>query len=60
MGAGIASMHYSPRLIGTIAGLLSSTTAVFWGWANWTGRLPLPVLSAEKQPRPEVHPDRAI
>jgi hypothetical protein len=42
MGAGIASTHYSPRTIGTIAGLLSSTTAIFWGWANWSGRLPLP------------------
>jgi hypothetical protein len=42
MGAGIASMHYSPRTIGTVAGLLSSTTAIFWGWANWTGRLPQP------------------
>lgn len=42
MGAGIASTHYSPRTIGTIAGLLSSTTAIFWGWANWTGRLPKP------------------
>jgi hypothetical protein len=42
MGAGIASTHYSPRTIGTVAGLLSSTTAIFWGWANWSGRLPLP------------------
>jgi hypothetical protein len=42
MGAGIASTHYSPRTIGTIAGLLSSSTAIFWGWANWSGRLPLP------------------
>jgi MFS family permease len=45
MGAGIASSHYSPRTIGTVAGLLSSTTAVFWGWANWTGRLPLPKMA---------------
>jgi MFS family permease len=60
MGAGIASMHYDPRVIGTIAGLLSSTTAVFWGWANWTGRLPLPVFAGTELPEPEVHPDRAI
>jgi hypothetical protein len=55
MGAGIASTHYSPRLIGTVAGLLSSTTAVFWGWANWTGRLPLPNVA--KELTAEVHPE---
>jgi MFS family permease len=60
MGAGIASMHYNPRVIGTVAGLLSSTTAIFWGWANWTGRLPLPALAAREQTEPEVRPDRAV
>src|SRR5579863_3903409 len=40
--AGIASVSYSPRLIGAIAGALSSTTAFFWAWANFTGRLPEP------------------
>jgi MFS family permease len=60
MGAGIASMHYDPRVIGVVAGLLSSTTAVFWGWANWTGRLPLPVFAGSAEPEEEVHPDRAI
>lgn len=29
MGAGIASTDYSPRTIGAVAGLLSSTTAIF-------------------------------
>ena len=42
MGAGIASTKYDPRLIGAVAGVLSSTTAIFWAWANWTGRLPEP------------------
>jgi hypothetical protein len=42
MFAGIASTNTDPRKIGVVAGLLSSTTAIFWGWANWTGRLPLP------------------
>ncbi|MGA2889564.1 MAG: hypothetical protein ABSE51_16065 [Terracidiphilus sp.] len=60
MGAGIASTHYDPRLIGTIAGLLSSTTAIFWGWANWTGRLPQPALAVAEQTEPEVHPDHAV
>jgi MFS family permease len=60
MGAGIASMHYSPRLIGTVAGLLSSTTAIFWGWANWTGRLPLPKAAGSPRPAEEVHLDHAV
>jgi len=58
MGAGIASTHYSPRTIGTVAGLLSSTTAIFWGWANWTGRLPKPAaLGVERAEEVEVHGD---
>jgi hypothetical protein len=60
MGAGIASTHYSPRLIGTVAGLLSSTTAIFWGWANWTGKLPLPDFAGSNRPAAKVHPDRAV
>jgi MFS family permease len=39
LGAGIAASRYSPRTIGAVAGLFSCTTAIFWGWANWTGRL---------------------
>lgn len=42
MFAGIASTNTDPRKIGVVAGLLSSSTAIFWGWANWTGRLPHP------------------
>jgi MFS family permease len=42
MAAGIASQYYDPRTIGAIAGVLSSTTAIFWGWAHWSGRLPEP------------------
>ena len=40
--AGVASERWDPRTIGAIAGALSSTTAIFWGWANVTGRLPEP------------------
>jgi MFS family permease len=40
--AGVASEHYSPRAIGFVSGIASSMTAVFWGWANWSGRLPEP------------------
>ncbi len=57
MGAGIASTHYGTRTIGTVAGLLSSTTAVFWGWANWTGRLPHPAMAGISAQEVEVHGD---
>jgi MFS family permease len=57
MGAGIASTHYSPRTIGTVAGLLSSSTAIFWGWAIWTGRLPQPPELGIDMREVEVHGD---
>jgi hypothetical protein len=60
MGAGIASTHYSPRTIGAVAGLLSSTTAIFWGWANWTGRLPLPEIAGIERESLEVHGDPVV
>ena len=47
MAAGIASQHVGIRLIGAASGLLSSSTAIFWGWANWTGRLPEPALTQD-------------
>ena len=40
--AGFASEYWSPRTLGAAAGVLSSFTAVYWAWANWTGRLPEP------------------
>jgi MFS family permease len=57
MGAGIASTKYSPRTIGTVAGLLSSSTAIFWGWANWSGRLPLPETCGVEMSEVEIHGD---
>jgi MFS family permease len=57
MGAGIASTHYSPRAIGAVAGLLSSSTAIFWGWANWSGRLPQPEFAGVERKTIEVHGD---
>ena len=62
MGAGIASMRYDPRIIGTAAGLLTSMTAIFWGWAIWTGRLPKPTfeLELEEAPEGEAHTDVRI
>ena len=56
-GAGVASQRYSPRVIGAVAGVLSSTTAIFWGWANWTGRLPEPAADGIDPDEVEVHGD---
>ena len=57
MGAGVASTHYSPRTIGAVAGLLSSSTAIFWGWANWSGKLPEPEFAGIGPRELEVHGD---
>jgi MFS family permease len=56
LGAGLASQHYSVRMIGAVSGLLSSSTAIFWGWANWTGKLPEPAVS-EDDAAVEIHGD---
>ena len=55
MGAGVASTQYSPRTIGAVAGLLSSSTAIFWGWANWSGKLPEPGFAGVGERELEVH-----
>jgi len=57
MLAGIASQRYDPRLIGAVAGALSSTTAIFWGWANWAGRLPEPACEGVEPQEVEIHGD---
>jgi MFS family permease len=51
--AGVASQYHGPRTIGLVAGILSSTTAIFWGWANWAGKLPEP-------PRLDVQPEEDV
>jgi len=53
--AGIASQYWDPRTIGAAAGVLSSTTAIFWGWANATGRLPEPLREGVEPEEVEVH-----
>ena len=55
MLAGIASQRWDPRTIGAIAGALSSTTAIFWGWAQFTGRLPEPAREGVNPEEIEVH-----
>jgi MFS family permease len=56
LAAGAASQYFAIRLIGAASGALSSSTAIFWGWANWTGKLPEPAVS-EDELAVEVHGD---
>ncbi len=58
--AGLASSHVSPRIIGAWAGVFSSSTAIFWAWANWTGKLPEPALSGVDPDDIEVHDDPTV
>ncbi len=44
--AGIATGVFPIRTIGVIAGALSTSTAVFWLWANLAGKMPEPKLEA--------------
>jgi hypothetical protein len=60
MAAGIASESCSPRAIGAVSGLFSSMTAFYWGWANWTGRLPEPSTAGVEPDEVEVHGDPVI
>jgi MFS family permease len=53
--AGVASQYYDPRLIGAVAGALSSSTALFWGWAHFSGRLPEPARAGVSPEDVEVH-----
>ena len=53
--AGASSQSVNPRVIGVVAGVLSSTTAIFWGWANLTGRLPEPERQGVEPEEVEVH-----
>lgn len=55
MGAGIASQSFTPRQIGAVSGVLSSLTAVFWGWAHWSGRLPEPEPLGVEPEEVEIH-----
>jgi len=59
-GAGVASESWSPRTIGVVSGLLSSSTAFFWFWANWTGRLPEPAREGVAPEEIEVHGDPVV
>jgi hypothetical protein len=58
--AGLASTNVNPRIIGAVSGVLSSTTAIFWAWANYTKRLPEPALSGVNPDEIEVHGDPTV
>lgn len=60
LGAGLASQRWSPRTIGAVSGVLSSSTAIFWLWANWTGRLPEPAVAGIAPEEVEVHGDPVV
>jgi MFS family permease len=58
--ASIATEYYDPRTIGVAAGVLSSLTAVYWTWADWTGRLPEPSGTDDGEQTPiELAQDRS-
>ena len=52
-----ASELWSPRASGVVSGILNSMTAVYWGWANWSGRLVEPALEGVEPDEVEVHGD---
>ena len=58
--AGLASDRVNPRVIGAVSGVLSSTTAIFWAWANLSKRLPEPTLSGVEPDEVEVHGDPTV
>ena len=58
--AGVASQYWDPRTIGTIAGVLSSTTAIYWGWADFTGRLPEPPGEGVERNEIEIHGEPTV
>ena len=58
--AGLASETVSPRVIGAWAGVLSSSTAIWWAWANWSGKLPEPALEGVDPDSVEVHAEPGV
>ena len=53
-----ASTSADPRTIGAWSGVLSSTTALAWGFLNWTGRLPEPTPKGLDPAEVAVHGER--
>jgi len=53
--AGVSSQHLEPRTLGAWAGAASASTAIFWAWADCTGRLPEPAAAGVDPDDIEVH-----
>ena len=53
--AGIASQTLGPANHRRGGRSLSSTTAIFWGWAHFTGRLPEPAREGVEPEEIEIH-----
>jgi hypothetical protein len=58
--AGVASLSVSPRTIGVWSGVLSSMTALAWGYLNLTGRLPEPRHEGVEPEEVEVHGEPTV
>jgi hypothetical protein len=58
--AGLLSDHVSPRTLGLWSGVVSSTTAIFWAWGNFSGRLPEPASAGIELEEVEVHGDPTV
>jgi MFS family permease len=60
MLAGVASEYWDPRTIGAWSGILSSTTAIFWGWAHLAGKLPEPAREGTEPDEVERHGEPTV
>lgn len=60
LGAGIASLHVSPRTIGAWSGVLSSLTAFYWLWADRAGLLQEPRREGVPPEDVEVRPEMPV
>jgi MFS family permease len=60
MAAGAASEFASVRTIGAWSGVLSASTAFWWAWANWKGRLPEPPQAGVSPEEVEVHGEPTV
>jgi hypothetical protein len=58
--AGWATEHYDPRTIGTVAGIMSCSTAVIWMIAGWRGMLKEPAALGIERVEVEVHGEPEI
>ncbi len=60
MAAGILSQHADARTIGMWSGILSSTTALAWGYLNVSGRLPEAAHEGVERNEVEVHGEPTV